>query len=75
MALKIKNLNKIFPATITRTCRQLKNIPTSFLQPKRLRIFREYDPSVAPQCAGRMVILSRMTDVRAEIDRSARTAR
>ena len=50
-----------------------ENVPASFFQPTRLRIFREYDRSVAPQCAGRMVISGRMTDVCAEIDRLART--
>ena len=40
---------------------------------RSLRIFRELDGNVAPQCAGRMVISGRIQDVCAEIDRLANT--
>lgn len=34
-----------------------------------LRIVCEFDPTVSPACAGRMVISGRMTDVCAELER------
>jgi len=37
--------------------------------PGRLRIVREFDSTVSPACAGRMVISGRMTDVCAELER------
>lgn len=46
-----------------------KRTPTSRMQPRHLRVFREHDLNVAPNCAGRMVISGRMKDVCAEIDR------
>ena len=69
MALQIKTFqSKTFPATMKKNVSAFKeNVPASFFQPTRLGIFREYDRSVAPQCAGRM------TDVCAEIDRLATT--
>ena len=35
----------------------------------RLRVVREFDSAVSPDCAGRMVISGRMADVCAELDR------
>ena len=37
----------------------------------RLRVVREFDSAVSPDCAGRMVISGRMADVCAELDRMA----
>ena len=37
----------------------------------RLRVVRESDSSISPDCAGRMVISGRMADVCAELDRMA----
>ncbi|MDB5869992.1 MAG: hypothetical protein JWP96_2324 [Polaromonas sp.] len=37
----------------------------------RLRVVREADPAISPDCAGRMVISGRMADVCAELDRMA----
>lgn len=37
----------------------------------RLRVVREVDSAVSPDCAGRMVISGRMADVCAELDRMA----
>ena len=37
----------------------------------RLRVVREFDSAVNPDCAGRMVISGRMADVCAELDRMA----
>lgn len=37
----------------------------------RLRVVRELDSAVSPDCAGRMVISGRMADVCAELDRMA----
>ncbi|OGA97374.1 MAG: hypothetical protein A3E79_11445 [Burkholderiales bacterium RIFCSPHIGHO2_12_FULL_61_11] len=37
--------------------------------PSRLRVVREFDSSVSPACAGRMVISGRMADVCAELER------
>ena len=36
-----------------------------------LRVVREADPTIEPDCAGRMVISGRMADVCAELDRMA----
>ena len=37
----------------------------------RLRIVCEFDSTVSPACAGRMIISGRMTDVCAELERMA----
>ena len=37
--------------------------------PSRLKVVREFDSSVSPACAGRMVISGRMADVCAELER------
>lgn len=37
----------------------------------QLRVVREFDSAVSPDCAGRMVISGRMADVCAELDRMA----
>ena len=37
----------------------------------RLRVVREFDSTVSPDCAGRMMISGRMADVCAELDRMA----
>jgi hypothetical protein len=39
-----------------------------------LRVVRESDPAIKPDCAGRMVISGRMADVCAELDRMASRA-
>lgn len=39
-----------------------------------LRVVREADSAIAPDCAGRMVISGRMADVCAELDRMAQRA-
>lgn len=47
-----------------------KSAPISkHLRPRRLRVWREFEPGVSAKCAGRMVISGRMADVCAELDR------
>ena len=50
----------------------LPRIPL-FQEPARstLRVVRESDAAIKPDCAGRMVISGRMADVCAELDRMA----
>jgi len=61
--LVFKNASKAqLPLDIT-TC--------TAIRASSLRVVREFDSAISPQCAGRMVISGRMADVCAELDRMA----
>lgn len=57
----------VIPATAQQRLRPAS--PARRAQP--LRVVREADRGIAPDCAGRMVISGRMADVCAELDRMA----
>ncbi|MEO5660973.1 MAG: hypothetical protein ABIQ90_14425 [Polaromonas sp.] len=53
------------PVTGTQPCKTASKSSTR----RSLRVVREFDSAIAPDCAGRMVISGRMADVCAELDR------
>lgn len=55
----------IEPEPVARPCKSASKSSTG----SRLRVVREFDSAIAPDCAGRMVISGRMADVCAELDR------
>ena len=46
-------------------------LPCKTASRSSLRVVREFDSTITPDCAGRMVISGRMADVCAELDRMA----
>lgn len=48
-----------------------EHLPCKTKRRSGLRVVREFDSAVGPDCAGRMVISGRMADVCAELDRMA----
>lgn len=62
-----RRINAHIPAHITGH----KTPPKKMSPHGRLKVVREFDSTVSPACAGRMVISGRMADVCAELERMA----